>query len=146
MSNGVLINVAKSGILSTLFAVALLASGQNSTITGTLTGQVIMEGFIHMRMPIRLRRLVTRLLSVIPVLICVLYTSTKGPIEEHIALNNLMNESQVFLAFALPFSMIPLLMMTNSEAEMGKQFKNNLLVKILGWFSVLSLTYLNLRG
>lgn len=75
-----------------------------------------------------------------------LYTSTKGPIEEHIALNNLMNESQVFLAFALPFSMIPLLMMTNSEAEMGKQFKNNLLVKILGWFSVLSLTYLNLRG
>lgn len=146
MSNGVLITVAKSGILSTLFAVALLASGQNSTITGTLTGQVIMEGFIHMRMPIWLRRLVTRLLSVIPVLICVLYTSTKGPIEEHIALNNLMNESQVFLAFALPFSMIPLLMMTNSEAEMGKQFKNNLLVKILGWFSVLSLTYLNLRG
>lgn len=71
MSNGILIAVAKSGILSTLFAVALLASGQNSTITGTLTGQVIMEGFIHMRIPIWLRRLVTRLLSVIPVLICV---------------------------------------------------------------------------
>lgn len=77
MSNGILIAVAKSGILSTLFAVALLASGQNSTITGTLTGQVIMEGFIHMRIPIWLRRLVTRLLSVIPVLICVLFTSTK---------------------------------------------------------------------
>ncbi|MCH3490429.1 divalent metal cation transporter, partial [Enterococcus faecium] len=57
MSNGILIAVAKSGILSTLFAVALLASGQNSTITGTLTGQVIMEGFIHMRIPIWLRRL-----------------------------------------------------------------------------------------
>ncbi|PTO34684.1 Nramp family divalent metal transporter [Enterococcus mundtii] len=146
MSNGVLIAVAKSGILSTLFAVALLASGQNSTITGTLTGQVIMEGFIHMRMPIWLRRLVTRLLSVIPVLLCVLFTSSKGTIEEHTALNNLMNESQVFLAFALPFSMIPLLMMTNSQAEMGARFKNSLIVKILGWFSVISLTYLNLRG
>ncbi|MGM9904360.1 metal ion transporter [Enterococcus sp. 10A9_DIV0425] len=146
MSNGVLITVAKSGILSTLFAVALLASGQNSTITGTLTGQVIMEGFIHMRMPIWLRRLVTRLLSVVPVLLCVLFTSTKGTIEEHTALNNLMNESQVFLAFALPFSMIPLLMMTNSQAEMGERFKNSLTVKILGWFSVISLTFLNLRG
>ena len=118
MSNDVLTTVAKSGILSTLFAVALLASGQNSTITGTLTGQVIMEGFIHMRMPIWLRRLVTRLLSVIPVLLCVLFTSTKGTIEEHTALNHLMNESQVFLAFALPFSMIPLLMMTNSEVNL----------------------------
>ncbi|EMF0439085.1 Nramp family divalent metal transporter [Enterococcus hirae] len=146
MSNDVLTTVAKSGILSTLFAVALLASGQNSTITGTLTGQVIMEGFIHMRMPIWLRRLVTRLLSVIPVLLCVLFTSTKGTIEEHTALNHLMNESQVFLAFALPFSMIPLLMMTNSEVEMGKQFKNNLFVKSLGWISVISLTFLNLRG
>ena len=146
MSNGILIAVAKSGILSTLFAVALLASGQNSTITGTLTGQVIMEGFIHMRIPIWLRRLVTRLLSVIPVLICVLFTSTKGTIEEHTALNNLMNESQVFLAFALPFSMIPLLMMTNSQAEMGSRFKNSFVVKLLGWFSVISLTYLNLRG
>lgn len=103
MSNGILIAVAKSGILSTLFAVALLASGQNSTITGTLTGQVIMEGFIHMRIPIWLRRLVTRLLSVIPVLICVLFTSTKGTIEEHAALNNLMNESQVFLALRCHF-------------------------------------------
>lgn len=103
LSNGVLMTVAKSGLLSTLFAVALLASGQNSTITGTLTGQVIMEGFIHMRMPIWLRRLVTRLLSVVPVLICVILTSGKGTLEEHNALNQLMNDSQVFLAFALPF-------------------------------------------
>nr|WP_071868710.1 Nramp family divalent metal transporter [Enterococcus thailandicus] len=146
MSNGILGEVAKSGILSTLFAVALLASGQNSTITGTLTGQVIMEGFIHMRIPVWLRRLVTRLLSVIPVLICVMLTSGKSAIAEHEALNNLMNESQVFLAFALPFSMIPLLMMTNSQVEMGKQFKNSFVIKILGWFSVISLTYLNLRG
>ncbi|WP_242704008.1 Nramp family divalent metal transporter [Enterococcus sp. 669A] len=146
LSNGILVTVAKSGLLSTLFAVALLASGQNSTITGTLTGQVIMEGFIQMRMPIWLRRLVTRLISVVPVLICVLITRGKGTIEEHEALNDLMNNSQVFLAFALPFSMIPLLMMTDSRAEMGDRFKNNLVVKILGWISVVGLTYLNMIG
>ena len=62
MSNSILAHIAGSGILSILFAVALLASGQNSTITGTLTGQ-IMEGFIHMRVPIWLRRMVTRCYS-----------------------------------------------------------------------------------
>lgn len=146
LSNGLLAQVAKTGVLSTLFAIALLASGQNSTITGTLTGQVIMEGFIHMRMPIWLRRLVTRMLSVVPVIICVLITSNQSAVDEHVALNNLMNNSQVFLAFALPFSMIPLLMMTNSKMEMGKRFKNNLVVKTIGWIAVLSLTYLNLVG
>jgi len=145
MSNGLLASVAKTGILSTLFAVALLASGQNSTITGTLTGQVIMEGFVHMRMPLWLRRLVTRLISVIPVLICVMMTSGKSAIDEHVALNDLMNNSQVFLAFALPFSMLPLLMMTDSKLEMGK-FKNALWVKILGWASVVALTVLNMQG
>ncbi|KRL05696.1 NRAMP family Mn2+ Fe2+ transporter-like protein [Liquorilactobacillus oeni DSM 19972] len=146
LSNGILIEVARSGILSTLFAVALLASGQNSTITGTLTGQVIMEGFVHLRMPLWLRRLVTRLISVVPVLICVILTSGKSEIAEHTALNTLMNNSQVFLAFALPFSMLPLLMMTDSRAEMGERFKNTLWIKALGWISVLGLTYLNLIG
>ncbi|WP_300559777.1 Nramp family divalent metal transporter [Companilactobacillus sp.] len=146
MSNGVLQSVAKTGILSTLFAVALLASGQNSTITGTLTGQVIMEGFVHMRMPLWLRRLVTRLISVIPVLICVSLTSGKSAIDEHVALNDLMNNSQVFLAFALPFSMLPLLLMTDSKAEMGQQFKNGFLIKMFGWISVVGLTYLNMLG
>jgi len=146
LSNGVLIAVAKSGILSTLFAVALLASGQNSTITGTLTGQVIMEGFVHMRMPLWLRRLVTRLISVIPVLICVMLTSGKSAIDEHEALNTLMNNSQVFLAFALPFSMLPLLLMTDSATEMGNKFKNAAWIKIFGWLSVIALTFLNLYG
>ncbi|WP_428958419.1 Nramp family divalent metal transporter [Levilactobacillus brevis] len=146
LSNGVLIGVAKSGALSILFAVALLASGQNSTITGTLTGQVIMEGFVHMRMPLWLRRLVTRLISVIPVLICVLMTSGKSAVAEHQALNTLMNNSQVFLAFALPFSMLPLLMMTDSKVEMGERFKNSLWVKVLGWISVIALTVLNMKG
>ncbi|BDG69652.1 manganese transporter [Enterococcus innesii] len=146
MSNSILAQVASSGILSILFAVALLASGQNSTITGTLTGQIIMEGFIHMKVPIWLRRMVTRLLSVIPVLICVLMTSGKSTVEEHIAINNLMNNSQVFLAFALPFSMIPLLMFTNSKVEMGGDFKNSWIVKILGWISVFGLVFLNMKG
>ncbi|WP_098823618.1 Nramp family divalent metal transporter [Secundilactobacillus silagincola] len=146
LSNPILIAVAKSGALSVLFAVALLASGQNSTITGTLTGQVIMEGFIHMKMPLWARRLVTRLISVIPVLICVGMTSGETPIQQHEALNTLMNNSQVFLAFALPFSMLPLLMMTDSELEMGKRFKNTLVIKVLGWFSVIALTALNMKG
>jgi manganese transport protein len=145
LSNGLLADVAKTGALSTLFAVALLASGQNSTITGTLTGQVIMEGFIHMRMPMWARRLVTRLLSVVPVLICVSMTKGQTLKAQHEAINNLMNNSQVFLAFALPFSIIPLLMLTNSKKEMG-DFKNNLIIKCLGWFSVIALTYLNLIG
>lgn len=143
LSNPILIAVAKSGILSTLFAVALLASGQNSTITGTLTGQVIMEGFVHMKMPLWARRLVTRLISVIPVLLCVGMTSGESTIQQHTALNLLMENSQVFLAFALPFSMLPLLMMTNSEVEMG-EFKNRPWVKICGWVSVIALTFLNL--
>lgn len=146
LSNSVLITVAKSGTLSVLFAVALLASGQNATITGTLTGQVIMEGFIHMRMPIWLRRLVTRLLSVIPVLVCVWLTSRRGAIDEHIALNNLMNNSQVFLSFALPFAMIPLMILTNSEIEMGVRFKNSGWVAFFGWTSVIVLTLLDFKG
>lgn len=145
LSNGILIDVAKSGALSTLFAVALLASGQNSTITGTLTGQVIMEGFIHMKMPLWARRLVTRLISVIPVLICVWMTRNLNPIAEHEALNTLMNDSQVFLAFALPFSMLPLLMLTDSRDEMGN-FKNSLWVKACGWLSVVGLTILNMMS
>lgn len=144
LSNPILIGVAKYGVLSTLFAVALLASGQNSTITGTLTGQVIMEGYIHLKVPLWARRLITRLISVIPVLICVMLTAGESEIQQHAAINDLIENSQIFLAFALPFSMLPLLMMTDSEQEMGKRFKNSLWVKILGWFSVLLLIFLNL--
>lgn len=145
LRNHVLISIAKTGALSALFAIALLASGQNSTITGTLTGQVIMEGFIHLRVPLWARRLITRLISVVPVLICVSMTAGMSAIDQHEALNNLMNNSQVFLAIALPFSMVPLLMLTNSKEEMGR-FKNSLWVKVVGWIAVISLTYLNLKG
>ncbi|MCP6347091.1 divalent metal cation transporter, partial [Klebsiella pneumoniae] len=74
MANSVLADLASKGVLATLFAVALLASGQNSTITGTLTGQVIMEGFIEMKLPLWARRLITRLIAIIPVVLSVMYT------------------------------------------------------------------------
>lgn len=143
LSNPILIEVAKTGALSTLFAVALLASGQNSTITGTLTGQIVMEGFIHLHMPLWARRLMTRLISVIPVLICVSLTAQESVAKQHFALNMLMENSQVFLAFAVPFTIIPLLILTDSKQVMG-EFANNHLCSLLGWGSSLILVFLNL--
>lgn len=129
-----------SPLLSTLFAVALLASGQNSTITGTLTGQVVMEGFINMKIPTWARRIITRGLSVIPVLLCTIYF---GANEQ--ALDNLLIYSQVFLSLALPISMIPLVYFTSSEKIMGKRFKNTKLVAGLGWGCTIVLTLLNIE-
>lgn len=143
LSNPILISVAKTGILSVLFAVALLASGQNSTITGTLTGQIVMEGFIHLKMPLWTRRLFTRLVSVIPVIICVVMTANDTISQQHFALNMLLENSQVFLAFAVPFSIVPLLIMTDDKKMMG-QFKNKRIWSVLGWISSIILIFLNL--
>lgn len=129
-----------SPVLSVLFAVALLASGQNSTITGTLTGQVVMEGFIHMKIPTWARRLITRGLSVIPVLLCTIYF---GGNEQ--ALDDLLIYSQVFLSIALPVSMIPLVLFTSSKKIMGERFKNPLWVSTLGWICAIALTVLNVH-
>lgn len=129
-----------SPVLSVLFAVALLASGQNSTITGTLTGQVVMEGFIHMKIPTWARRLITRGLSVIPVLLCTIYFDGNEQ-----ALDDLLIYSQVFLSIALPVSMIPLVLFTSSKKIMGERFKNPLWVSTLGWICALALTVLNVR-
>ncbi|RXA65725.1 divalent metal cation transporter [Enterococcus casseliflavus] len=129
-----------SPVLSVMFAVALLASGQNSTITGTLTGQVVMEGFIHMKIPTWARRLITRGLSVIPVLLCTIYF---GGNEQ--ALDDLLIYSQVFLSIALPVSMIPLVLFTSSKKIMGERFNNPLWVSTLGWICAIALTVLNVR-
>ncbi|WP_375710371.1 Nramp family divalent metal transporter [Pediococcus parvulus] len=129
-----------SPILSILFAVALLASGQNSTITGTLTGQIVMEGFIHMKMPLWARRLITRLISVIPVLIC---TIAYGGKES--ALDSLLVNSQVFLSVALPISMIPLTLFTSSKKIMGNRFVNKMWITVLAWLCTIVLTILNLQ-
>lgn len=143
LSNPILINVAKTGAVSTLFAIALLASGQNPTITGTLTGQLVMEGFIHLKMPMWARRLITRLFSVIPVIICVGLTANDSIAKQHFVLNMLMENSQVFLAFAVPFTIIPLLILTNNKKLMG-EFANSYVVSVLGWNSLLILIFLNL--
>ena len=96
-----LLGATLGGIMSTLFAVALLASGQNSTITGTLAGQIVMEGFLRLRIPNWLRRLITRSLAVIPVIIClIIFNGNAEKIEQ------LLVFSQVFLSIALPLSLI----------------------------------------
>lgn len=129
-----------SPVLSVLFAVALLASGQNSTITGTLAGQIVMEGFIHIKLPAWIRRLITRLLSVLPVIICAIFFG-----DDEGTLDQLLIYSQVFLSIALPISMIPLVYFTSSEKIMGKQFKNKPILSILGWISTAVLTVLNIQ-
>lgn len=128
-----------SPLLSVLFAVALLASGQNSTITGTLTGQVVMEGFIKMRIPLWLRRVVTRVIAIIPVVICTLIFGGKEG-----ALDALLIDSQVFLCVALPVSMIPLVWFTSSKRIMG-EFANRRWVVVVGWLATGVLTVLNLQ-
>ncbi len=129
-----------SPVLSTLFAVALLASGQNSTITGTLSGQIVMEGFINLKVPTWARRLITRGLSVIPVLIAAIYYHGREG-----GLDTLMIQSQVFLSIALPVSMIPLVYFTSSEKIMGKRFRNNKVIAALGWIAAIALTILNIK-
>ncbi|MEM8161130.1 Nramp family divalent metal transporter [Morganella morganii] len=128
-----------SATLSTLFAVALLASGQNATITGTLTGQIVMEGFIHLRLPMWLRRVITRGLAVIPVIICIYLWGDREDVVE-----SLLIYTQVFLSIALPFSMIPLLLLTSSKKIMGV-FVNSQLTIILGTVSTVALVILNLQ-
>lgn len=140
LQNPMLAGTVASPVLSTLFAVALLASGQNSTITGTLTGQVVMEGFIHLRIPLWLRRVVTRLIAVIPVIVCTIVFN-----GSETALEQVLVYSQVFLCIALPISMAPLVWFTSSKKLMGECFANKPWIAILGWASTALLTVLNLQ-
>ncbi|WP_142351231.1 Nramp family divalent metal transporter [Streptococcus equinus] len=128
-----------SAALSTLFAIALLASGQNSTITGTLTGQIVMEGFLKLRLPQWLIRLVTRLVALAPVLIiALLYGSQESVLDQ------LIVYSQVFLSLALPFSIFPLVYFTSNHKIMG-DFVNSKWNTILGYLVAVILTVLNLK-
>ncbi|QGX00237.1 Nramp family divalent metal transporter [Streptococcus ruminicola] len=128
-----------SAALSTLFAIALLASGQNSTITGTLTGQIVMEGFLKLRLPQWLIRLVTRLVALAPVMIvAVLYGSQESVLDQ------LIVYSQVFLSLALPFSIFPLVYFTSNRKIMG-DFVNAKWNTILGYLVAVILTVLNLK-
>ena len=126
-----------SPVLSVLFAIALLASGQNSTITGTLSGQIVMEGFIHLRLPMWVRRMLTRVIAVMPVVICLIIF---GDSEQ--AIESLLIYTQVFLSIALPISIIPLTLYTSDKKLMG-EFVIKPWMKILAWICTVILIILN---
>ena len=120
---------------STIFAIALLASGQNSSITGTLAGQVVMEGFIHIRVSPWLRRLITRSLAIIPTIIVVAFTGERGT-------EKLLLLSQVILSLQLSFAVIPLVLFTGSRKKMG-EFVNAPWLQALSWFVAALIAGLN---
>ncbi|MCU1269700.1 MAG: mntH [Acidobacteriaceae bacterium] len=125
-------------LASTLFVVALLASGQSSTITGTLAGQVVMEGFMHWRIQPWLRRLITRSLAIVPAVVII-------GVRGDASVNDLLTLSQVVLALQLPFAMFPLLHFTSSGAKMGR-WKNGWLLMAGGWGSAILITALDIWG
>ncbi|WP_373330801.1 Nramp family divalent metal transporter [Salmonirosea aquatica] len=110
---------------SIFFAVALLASGQNSTLTGTLAGQIVMEGFLNLRLKPWLRRLITRLIAIVPALVVAILYGEEGAAE-------LLVLSQVILSMQLSFAVIPLIMFTSDRAKMGA-FANTRWMKVISW-------------
>jgi manganese transport protein len=122
---------------STVFALALLASGQNSTLTGTLAGQIVMEGFLDLRIRPWLRRLITRTVAIIPAAITVYVAGDKGSYK-------LLILSQVILSMQLPFAVIPLIHFTSSRERMGR-FANKAWVQALSWITAAIIVVLNVR-
>jgi len=120
---------------SVLFAVALLCSGQNATLTGTLAGQIVMEGFINLRLRPWLRRLITRLIAIVPAIIVI------GLYGEH-GSGPLIILSQVVLSLQLPFAVFPLVMFTSDPHKMGA-FANPMWVKLLAWSVAIVIAALN---
>ncbi|MBN8806774.1 MAG: Nramp family divalent metal transporter [Sphingomonas sp.] len=127
--------VLGAGAASVVFALALLASGQNSTITGTLAGQIVMEGFVELRLPMWARRLVTRALAVVPAAL-VIALAGEG------ATTGLLVLSQVVLSLQLPFAVIPLVHFTGSRAIMGG-FVSPLWLRVLAWAVAAAIVVLN---
>jgi manganese transport protein len=123
---------------STLCAIALLASGQSSTITGTLAGQVVMEGFMRWRIQPWVRRLITRTLAILP---AVLIIGLRGDSS----VTDLLVLSQVVLALQLPFAMFPLLQFTSSRRRMGK-WRNGWFLLVAGWASAMLITAIDIYG
>jgi manganese transport protein len=123
------------GAASTLFAVALLASGQNSTLTGTLAGQIVMEGFLDIRLRPVIRRLITRLIAILPAVVVTASMGESGTAQ-------LLILSQVILSLQLSFAVIPLVMFTNDKIKMG-DLVNPVSLKIVGWFMAGVIALLN---
>ncbi|MGO8691486.1 MAG: Nramp family divalent metal transporter [Thermoguttaceae bacterium] len=126
------------GLASTLYAVALFASGQSSTITGTLAGQVVMEGFMHWRIAPWTRRLITRTLAIVP---AVLVIGLRG----NSSVTDLINLSQFVLAIQLPLAMFPLLLFASSRKRMGT-WKLGWFLLVAGWGSALLITAMDIYG
>lgn len=124
-------------VAPTLFAIALIAAGQSSTVTGTLAGQIIMEGHLNLRIQPWLRRLLTRLLAIIPAFFTILYFGED-------ALGGLLILSQVVLSLQLGFAVIPLIHITSDKKHM-KEFALKNWVKILAWTSALVIVILNVK-
>jgi len=124
-------------IASTLFAIALISAGQSSTLTGTLAGQIVMEGFLQFKMRPVIRRLITRMLAIIPAIIVILW---KGEESSY----NLLILSQVILSLQLPFAVIPLINFTSNRTKM-KSFVNTPVVIILAWLAAAIIIVLNTR-
>ena len=120
---------------STLFALALLASGQNSTLTGTLAGQIVMEGFLNIRLRPWLRRLITRLIAIIPAIAVTSISGERGT-------TNLLVLSQVILSLQLSFAVFPLVIFTSDKVKMG-EFVNRPWLKYLAWFVAMMIGLLN---
>jgi manganese transport protein len=125
------------GAASILFAVALLASGQNSTLTGTLAGQIVMEGFLNIRLRPWLRRLITRAIAIIPAAIVAGLYGESGTAK-------LLVFSQVVLSLQLPFAVIPLVQFTGDRKKMG-EFANPPWIKILAWATTAVIVVLNVK-
>ena len=125
------------GIASGLFAVALLASGQNSTLTGTLAGQIVMEGFLNIRIKPWLRRLITRLIAIVPAVLVIGFAGESKTTE-------LLVASQVVLSMQLGFAVWPLMRFTSEKKKLG-EFTNKLWLKILGWTTALIIITLNVK-
>ena len=120
---------------STIFAIALLASGQSSTLTGTLAGQIVMEGFINIRLKPWQRRLLTRGIAIIPAITAAFFYGASGTAK-------LLVFSQVILSVQLSFAVFPLVVFTNDKARMG-EFVNPLWVKVLAWATAVVIAVLN---
>jgi manganese transport protein len=124
-----------TGIASLLFGLALLASGQSSTLTATLAGQIVMEGYLQLRLPAWMRRLLTRAIAVVPALFVTGYYGESG-------IAQLLIFSQVVLSLQLPFAVIPLVRFTSDKTKMGR-FVNPLWVTRLAWLVALIIILLN---
>ena len=122
-------------VASTLFALALLASGQNSTITGTLAGQIVMEGFLDIRLPAWLRRLITRLIAIVPAVIVTALYGARG-------VGNLLILSQVILSLQLSFAVVPLVLFTGQKSKMG-EFANGRPLAAVAWLVTVAIVGLN---